>query len=106
MVLYHGTIGGDRCLSINTWRGGGGGVRGMMAAGISISLSVQSIFTDTKNSGLKKGLFFSFVPIPYVCTYVGCTGLSRGFSNQPKWREPPKLRETKLIGRQVGSNPG
>jgi hypothetical protein len=28
------------------------------------------------------------------------------FSNRPKWREPPNLREIKLIGTLVGSLPG
>jgi hypothetical protein len=73
----------------------------------TIFLLVQGIFTDVKNSGLKNGVFRkSFELIPSLCTYVGCTGLSRVFSNWPKWQEPQKLRETKLIGRQVGSDPG
>jgi hypothetical protein len=35
----------------------------------SISLSVQSVFTDTKNSGLKKGFFF-FVRTDSIRMYV------------------------------------
>ena len=52
-----------------------------------------------KSRASKKGcFFFSFVPIPYVCTYVGCTGLSRDFSNHRNGGNPQNSVRPNSLG--------